>query len=114
MIVLESGNEIIQLKSPDFQTETRDIKVRIKRTMENSFRTNINTPCVPIFSVPVIMLSVTKRRELEAFLKAVAGFVIKFTDKRGDIHTTRLTNTVNIQQDAQAQYSATLELEEIF
>lgn len=114
MIVLESGNEIIQLKSPDFHTEVRDIKVRVKRTMDNTFRTNINTPCVPIFSVPILMLSVTKRRELESFLAAVAGFVIKFTDKRGDIHITRLTNTVDIQQDDQAQYSATLELEEVF
>ena len=113
MIVLESGNEIIQLKSPDFHTEIRDIKVRVKRTMSNEFRTNINTPCIPIFNVPVLMHSVAKRREFEAFIEAVAGFEVKYTDKRDDVHVVRITNKPNITQEEQARYSTSLQLEEV-
>lgn len=114
MIVLESGANIIQLKSPDFHREVRDIKVRVKRTMANTFRTNINAPCVGIFEVPVLMFSVAKRVEFETFVETVAGQAVKYTDKNGNITICRITNQPSIVQETQARYATTLQLEEVF
>ena len=115
MIVLESGNNMIQLKSPDFHQETLQQKVSVKRTMNGAFRTNIQTPCNKRFDVDVLILSITKRREFEAFLDTVVGFNIKYTDKNGGVHTVQLiTDPVEISQVRTNRYTASFTLEEAF
>jgi hypothetical protein len=116
MIVLESGNNVIQLKSPDFHQETLQQKVTAKRTMNGAFRTNIQTPCNRRFDVEVLILSITKRREFEAFLDAVVGNNIKYTDKNGVVHTPvqLVTDPVSIDQVRANRYTSTFTLEDAF
>jgi hypothetical protein len=116
MIVLESGNNVIQLRSPDFHQETLQQKVRTKRTMNGGFRTNIQTPCNRRYEVDVLILSITKRREFEAFLDAVVGNNIKYTDKNGDVHTPvqLVTDPVQIQQVQANRYTSSFTLEDAF
>ena len=116
MIVLESGNNVIQLKSPDFHQETLQQKVSAKRTMNGGFRTNIQTPCNKRFDVSVLILSITKRREFEAFLDNVVGFNIKYTDKNGVVHNPvqLVTDPVQIDLVRSNQYTSSFTLEDAF
>lgn len=115
MIVLQSGSNLIQLKSPDFHEETLQQKVRFKRNMNGGFRTNIQTPCNKRFNVGVLILSITKRREFEAFVDAAAGSTMIYTDKNGVAHTVQLiTDPVNIDQERRNRYTSTFVLEEAF
>jgi len=116
MIVLESGSNVIQLKSPDFHEETLQQKVSAKRNMNGGFRTNIQTPCNKRYQVAVLILSITKRREFEAFVDNVVGSNIKYTDKNGVVHTPvqLVTDPVNISQVRAYRYTSTFTLEDAF
>lgn len=92
LVVLQSGNDVIVLKPPEFgDTEGGDNRINIKRSMDGAVRVYKRTSPSTKLSYSFVMDRL-KALELRAFILANNSKVLKMTNWKGEIWAVNLTN----------------------
>lgn len=90
MIVLQCGNNIIQLRSPSLRSYEFDFKVSYLRDMTSALHTRKQTPAAQIHFVDVEILTFAKLNEFRAFLFAASGKQMTYIDNESRSWQVRL------------------------